>query len=134
MKRKHAINKWFAGSWMLFVCGAAASCGGYRPPEPVEVFHLNVPDAARDTIFFIPNARASNSVEVTVEGTISNLAVVKFSQDTSFTSRSGILISEQGYHSPVIISEIKGDTLFVQYLPIRQPVKGSLTISATFRD
>lgn len=126
---QNRISRW---TWAALFCLAIASCSKYRGPDPVTVHSLTVQDVTRDTIFALPNESASDQVDVTFESTVTNLAVAKFSSDTSFTPVSGLLVSA-GYNSPVIVGGIKGDTLYVQYLPLKFPTEGKLTIGVTFR-
>ena len=116
----------------LFILTGMISCDNYREADPVITHYAQITNSSRDTIISIFNEKLSTEATVTFQETLSDMAIVKFSSDTSFAEKGGFLIPIK--NPPLMgIGGLVGDSLYIKYQPLNKPVSGNVTIGVTFR-
>ena len=119
---------------LLCLSTAITSCDNYKEPEPVETHYVNLTELNRDTVVSVANDKLSNSVSLAMEGSISKLAILKFSNDTSFAEKSGIALAPGALSStPFSLGDFAGERLYIQYLPLSDSTSGTIKIGIVFQ-
>lgn len=79
----------------------------------------------------LENKNKASSFSISYQGTLSDIAILRFSTNRSFSQNGGFVIP---VHDSVkqMVNDIAGDSLFIQYQPVRNPISGDLTIGITF--
>ncbi|WP_025762138.1 hypothetical protein [Dyadobacter tibetensis] len=109
-----------------------ASCSKFTPAEPLMAVYREVLDPNRDTLFLVHNTNRDSSAFFTFEESLSDTAIVFFSEDRSFKYQNAKVFP----HNKAIrfgMRNITSDTIFIKYHPLKSPITGSLIIGTHFR-
>lgn len=118
----------FMGALLLF---GLLSCNNYRAPDPIVTHFLPINNPGRDTVMVLENRNRTSSFSISYQGTLSDMAIIRFSTNNSFSQNGGFAIP---VHQSIkqIVRDMAGDSLFIQYQPIKDTTSGDLAIGITF--
>ena len=112
-----------------------AACSKVTPPDPIYTHRIKLTEPHRDTLITVLNDKiVSAKVSLNFQGSISGLALVHFSSDSTFQTKSIYALSPESINaiSPFYLGNFNERKLFVKYAPQSDSMKGNVEIKIVF--
>lgn len=119
---------------MVLLLAALFSCNGFKEADSLGINRVKVVDSGKDTIFSIANQKPYDALRVTIEGALADTSVIAFSSSKTFLGITSFFVpnTSNAFSETLHLSNIKGDSLFIEYHPIRNSNSGDVKIGVTF--
>ena len=110
------------------------SCNGFKEADSIAVGDIVLNNPDRDTVFSIANQKLCNTATVTLEGTLSDTCIIRFSTDNLIERKATFFVStpKKVFSETINLSDIKSDSLFIKHHPLRSSVSGDVKIAVNF--
>lgn len=110
------------------------SCNGFKEADSIAVGDIVLNNPDRDTVFSIANQKLCNTATVTLEGTLSDTCIIRFSTDNLIERKATFFVTtpKKVFSETINLSDIKSDSLFIKYHPLRSSVSGDVKIAVNF--